>query len=429
MMELGRKSIFGHAGHELEPALLHLSDSQRQYLKSLLEEHSLDYVIRKCRKDFSAKDSRMPGYRDADDLKSIQLRHAENNEDDGIRLLETPKDPSGKGFTMVIITPLQLHWLKAYSSRGISMDDTHGATRYNLKLATVVVADERDRGLPAAFLLSCTMGTVDVEKLFKEIKKLMPEFNPKRIVTDEAMCFYSGFRSIFPLSAAKLHYCRWHISKSRVKSWASFHVDGAVMDTTMLSERWHLRLKNEVLHRNANPRIDCLVELLIRAVEDLADSNEIKQTTIRHRMAQAHYQERFEKIMSIGIRKWEVEGKKPDAKYIVEDKGGCICPPSLSKNVHCPSCNVCPYSWRCSCLDNRAGISCVHRHVVKIFEDTNAAFGEEQRPPVMLEHEEMALPSTSSDVVSDAQSRMDMRKSIRNKIEMVSFPQEQSCTA
>ncbi|KAK6013483.1 hypothetical protein OSTOST_21200 [Ostertagia ostertagi] len=293
---VGVKACFGHAGHELEPALLHLSDSQRQYLKSMLEEHSLDYVIRKCRKDFSAKDSRMyfmtkddlwnivkkyglrPGYRDADDLKSIQLRHAENNEDDGIRLLEMPKDPSGKGFTMVIITPLQLHWLKAYSSRGISMDDTHGATRYNLKLATVVVADERDRGLPAAFLLSCTMGTVDVEKLFKEIKKLMPEFNPKRIVTDEAMCFYSGFRSIFPLSAAKLHYCRWHISKSRVKSWASFHVDGAVMDTTMLSERWHLRLKNEVLHRNANPRIDCLVELLIRAVEDLADSNEIKDT-------------------------------------------------------------------------------------------------------------------------------------------------------
>ncbi|VDO30785.1 unnamed protein product [Haemonchus placei] len=98
---VGVKACFGHVGHELEPALLHLSDSQRQYLKSMLEEHSLDYVIRRCRKDFPAKDSRMhfmtkadlwniinkydlkPGYRDADDLKSIHLREAEHNEDDG----------------------------------------------------------------------------------------------------------------------------------------------------------------------------------------------------------------------------------------------------------------------------------------------------------------------------------------------------------
>uniref|UniRef100_A0A0N4WUC7 C2H2-type domain-containing protein n=1 Tax=Haemonchus placei TaxID=6290 RepID=A0A0N4WUC7_HAEPC len=84
----------------------------------LCRKHSLDYVIRRCRKDFSAKDSRMyfmtkgdlwniinkyglkPGYRDADDLKSIQLREAEHNVDHGIRLLEMPTSPSGEDFAM-----------------------------------------------------------------------------------------------------------------------------------------------------------------------------------------------------------------------------------------------------------------------------------------------------------------------------------------
>ena len=49
----------------------------------------------------------------------------------------------------VVITPTQLEWLKRYSSRGIAVDDTHNITRYNLKLATVSVADHKDRGLPA----------------------------------------------------------------------------------------------------------------------------------------------------------------------------------------------------------------------------------------------------------------------------------------
>ncbi|KAK6017230.1 hypothetical protein OSTOST_17280, partial [Ostertagia ostertagi] len=124
------------------------------------------------------------------------------------------EDPTGKGFTLVIITPTQLDWLKKFSSRGISVDDTHGATRYNLKLATVMVADERDRGLPAAFLLSGTMTTSDVEKLFKEVRNLMPNFNPSQIVTDEAPCFIKGFQSIFPRSKAAPRFCRWHISKT-----------------------------------------------------------------------------------------------------------------------------------------------------------------------------------------------------------------------
>ncbi|KAK6031307.1 hypothetical protein OSTOST_02544, partial [Ostertagia ostertagi] len=109
--------------------------------------------------------------------------------------------------------------------RGISVDDTHNATRYNLKLATVTVLNERDTGVPAGgrnsvtidestFLLSGTMTSADVEKLFHEIQSVVPEFNLKQIFTDEAPCFYNGFRLVFPHSQSKLHYCRWHIERT-----------------------------------------------------------------------------------------------------------------------------------------------------------------------------------------------------------------------
>ncbi|CAJ0605777.1 unnamed protein product [Cylicocyclus nassatus] len=62
----------------------------------------------------------------------------------------------------------------------------------------------------------------------------------------------------------------------RTRSCASFANHG-VLDTTMISERWHLRLKQDFLQQNANSRADFLVDLLIRAVEDIADTAEIRE--------------------------------------------------------------------------------------------------------------------------------------------------------
>ncbi|KAK6044469.1 zinc finger, C2H2 type [Cooperia oncophora] len=226
------KGCLGHVGHTIESALLRLTAAQQLFLKGLLEEYSHEYIIRRLRKDYPAKTSRLhfvtkgdlwrianrfglrPGYRHKDDMLSLEQRAKEKNPDDGIRLFEMPVNPTGEGFRLIIITPQQVEWLQKFSHRGISVDDTHNATRYNLKLATVMVLNERDAGVPAAFLLSGTMTSVDVEKLFLEIRNLVPDFNPLQIVTDEAPSFYNGFRSVFPNSRAQLHYCRWHIDRT-----------------------------------------------------------------------------------------------------------------------------------------------------------------------------------------------------------------------
>ncbi|VDO33092.1 unnamed protein product [Haemonchus placei] len=138
---------FGHVGHQLDPALLKFSSQQRIYLKTLLEEHSVDYIISRLRKEDPTKSTKLyfvvkqdlhniirnyrmaPGWRDDDD---------ENNYDDGIRYTELPGD-EGKVLNVylhneivishnsVIITPLML--------------------KYDLRLVTLMVSN---RGLPGA---------------------------------------------------------------------------------------------------------------------------------------------------------------------------------------------------------------------------------------------------------------------------------------
>lgn len=45
-------------------------------------------------------------------------------------------------------SPIQQEWLKAYSDRGVVLDDSHNCTMYSLKLSTIMVIDDAGRGLP-----------------------------------------------------------------------------------------------------------------------------------------------------------------------------------------------------------------------------------------------------------------------------------------
>ncbi|WKY05043.1 hypothetical protein Q1695_005784 [Nippostrongylus brasiliensis] len=149
--------------------------------------------------------------------------------------------------------------------------------------------------------------------------------------------------------------------------------------------------------------------MLIRAVEDLAESNEVndrrrlarsssrkQQITIRHRSAVTFL------------------AKNPQVLCVGENKGGCDCGPSPD-NVHCPVCEVCPYSWTCTCIDNRAGISCKHRHVIAlrdaralvVTEDTSREIFSPSLPPTIVE-----------DSVAPAQQRLESRKAKRSDAEM-----------
>ncbi|ETN81081.1 hypothetical protein NECAME_08743 [Necator americanus] len=168
------KGCLGHVGHDIEPALLRLNNTQ-ELLRTLLE---------------------------------------------------------------VMITPTQLEWLRKFSPRGIAVDDTHNVTRYNLKLATVSVADNKNRGLPA---VSGTMTTLDVQRLFLEIKKLLPDFNPQQIVTDEAPCYYNGFRDRRRLAASSFRVQQ----STKYHRWALKHYENRPEKVKRVAEKkWELQRKD-----------------------------------------------------------------------------------------------------------------------------------------------------------------------------------------
>ncbi|VDL71813.1 unnamed protein product, partial [Nippostrongylus brasiliensis] len=123
----------GHAGHEPDPALLLLSAQQNFYLRALLEEYSMDYIIKKLRKEDPTRSTNLsfvvekdltnilaqfnmrPGWRHDDDVASVQLRCEENDPDDGTRVFEPPQNPNGAGFLMGIYD-LRVSMILIYAS-------------------------------------------------------------------------------------------------------------------------------------------------------------------------------------------------------------------------------------------------------------------------------------------------------------------------
>ena len=107
------------------------------------------------------------------------------------------------------MTPSQKEICEKYGNRGICIDDTHNATKYALKLTTMLVLNGQDRGIPVgnegnslivkltlhsiAFLLSSTVTHVDVAKLFECVQKSIPDFHPKFMMSDEANAFWNGY--------------------------------------------------------------------------------------------------------------------------------------------------------------------------------------------------------------------------------------------
>ncbi|KAK6752686.1 hypothetical protein RB195_003850 [Necator americanus] len=103
-------------------------------------------IASKCRVD--------PGRLQHLDTVSVRRRVDADLQSDGIQFYRPAQDASGDGFMLVVINPTQKEWLRKYGQRALCVEDTFNLTSYLLRLATVTVADEWDRALPAAYLLS-----------------------------------------------------------------------------------------------------------------------------------------------------------------------------------------------------------------------------------------------------------------------------------
>ncbi|KAK6019653.1 zinc finger, C2H2 type, partial [Ostertagia ostertagi] len=242
-------------------------------------------------------------------------RVKENNASDGLLFYAPSQDDTSDGFCLVIINELQRKWLAEFSRKGIGNNDAFNVTMYKLRLVPIIVADHCDRGLPTAFLLS--------------------------------------FRT------------------HRIDEWSAQHRKGAVMNTSMMCERWHKHLKREVFRSKSKIRIDELVDSLIEVVKEMEEDSvvierrgliegryRLKNHLLSHSKAVSYYHESRDLIDVVQPGVWKIRAKKSDKLYMVEQER-CPCE-KVTNHCNKPGCSVCPYSFFCECNDDRrAGISCM----------------------------------------------------------------------
>ncbi|CAJ0595019.1 unnamed protein product [Cylicocyclus nassatus] len=210
-----------HCGHEPDAALLTMDASAEKQILSCLRngftyKQVLSQIRERCRNSnnlscrlyfttsrdvrrIALKHNLDPARRHSIDILSLEMRIGEHIPDDGIRHYTAATDASGDNFSLVIVTPIQKIWLESYAKRALLMDDTFNLTPYSLRLASVVVLDEWDMGLPAAFLLSFKMTENEVSILFQEIV-LLPQFDTAYFMSDDSNSFYNGFIKVVPQS-------------------------------------------------------------------------------------------------------------------------------------------------------------------------------------------------------------------------------------
>ncbi|KAK5965040.1 hypothetical protein GCK32_003671 [Trichostrongylus colubriformis] len=110
-----RRGCLGHVGHELDPALLRLSNQQTMYLKKLLEEHTMDDIIDRLRKEDPTRTSKLSSLRKSDlrnfarkynmvpllgkndDAFSLRSNGGDNDSNDGTESLEVAEDSREDG--------------------------------------------------------------------------------------------------------------------------------------------------------------------------------------------------------------------------------------------------------------------------------------------------------------------------------------------
>ncbi|KAK6735699.1 hypothetical protein RB195_018746 [Necator americanus] len=305
-------------------------------------------IASKCRVD--------PGRLHHLDTVSVQRRVDANLQSDGIQFYRPARDASGDRFVQVVINPTQKEWLRKY---------------------------EWDRALPAAYLVSYRMTDIEVGMMFEHVKKLLPSFHTDNFITDDTNTFWNGFSKVFLSSWNKRLLCLWHVQQAmkrnanakvvnrdlsepflrkmrdiclvrersvfvtqytsmlkyvrendestlasymentwsnRVDQWAAFGRLGSCVSTSMLCERFHKKLKHEMLEGKANVRIDRLLQLLIALTTELEEDREImKERGLeegRYRLQQHHkahtsavnkYCGQQQLVTVVGPGTWEVK--------------------------------------------------------------------------------------------------------------------------
>lgn len=344
----------------------------------------------------------------------------------------------GDLFALILMTEAQELQLMQNGSKIICVDTTYDVTIYKHKLMSILVKDKYGFGYTVATCITNYEDQTMYEVFFQAVRDRVPKFVAQCLMADNSTPLKNAARKIFG-PALKIINCDWHtclnwnrnankISNKveklevlcltkmalkerkeaefnriinclfvqyahckvfleyfcstymgKVEEWAHhkrnfFHDD---VDTNMLCESWHNKLKTYYMKRFPKRRLDQTVAVLLRAEHDRYKTDFQRKSEgmsckkkERGRRHMRGLQMDDHHVTANSVDSWTVLSATNDKiSYIVEKKrDDCIDPDHcFSACMEMPCFGLCGHLYSCNCPDR----AMLCKHVHKVHSYTN----------------------------------------------------------
>lgn len=159
------------------------------------------------------------GVRQTNDAINVEIWVEEcKSQENNPVLLYKPPGVSMDGFEnsdfcLVIMDDQQESLLKQFGENILAIDSTHDLNNYDFELTTLMVVDEFNEGVPAAFMFTNKIDPFFIKIFFNLIKQKMGQIKSNTFVGDTTGAFYNGWVEVMSPSNHQL-YCSWHIDRA-----------------------------------------------------------------------------------------------------------------------------------------------------------------------------------------------------------------------
>ncbi len=161
------------------------------------------------------------------------------------------------------MTSRMLTNLRKFGYRGLFVDCTHNTTRYDFKLAIVMIINDYGIGVPVAFYFCKSESVDDLRPLFHHLKMRYEvdfvyvcshifnsrcEFQGCRmLLTDDTHVFRNAFFEYFDSVNCKWLVCMWHVLRNWKKNCVD-KIDGAANRRRMFLNLYALIQYVSIVH-------------------------------------------------------------------------------------------------------------------------------------------------------------------------------------
>lgn len=114
---------------------------------------------------------------------------------------------------IVIIPPLQSELLKKHAGGTVGIDTTFDMTRHKHHLTTIIIQNERKRGVPVAYCISKRRDTATWKRFFEVVFESLGTISCGVFLSDGDPTYFTAWSDVMGRPARK-RLCIWHVKKS-----------------------------------------------------------------------------------------------------------------------------------------------------------------------------------------------------------------------